>query len=171
MTRTMVGVFHHQDDAVKVVEALKVLGYRPEDISVIVKDRNEIKEIEHRTGTKLTEGLATGAATGGLLGGLTGLLLGLGMLTIPGIGPILAAGPIATTLGGAAIGAGALGIVGALVGMGIPESHAQRYENHVKNGDILVLVNTAERQAEQVLQTFRDHGTLNPDDYSNLKHR
>jgi hypothetical protein len=122
MTRTMVGVFHDRDDAVKVVEALRVLGYRPDDISVVVKDRHELKHIEEKSGTRLGEGLATGALTGGFLGGLTGLLVDIGLLSIPGIGPVLAAGPIATTLGGAAIGAGALGLVGALLGMGIPVS-------------------------------------------------
>ncbi|MFT9850550.1 general stress protein [Aneurinibacillus sp. REN35] len=166
MARTLVGVFHTRDNATKVVEALKVMGYRPEDISVIVKDRSEIRSIEKAAGTKVNEGLATGAVTGGMLGGLTGLLVGIGALTIPGIGPIVAAGPIATTLGGAALGASALGLMGALIGMGIPENEARDYEKHVKNGDILVLVNAHDQQARQIMQTFRDHGTLNENYYN-----
>lgn len=165
MARTLVGVFHTRDDATKVVEALKVMGYQPEDISVIVKDRSEIRSIEKAAGTKVNEGLATGAVTGGMLGGLTGLLVGIGALTIPGIGPIVAAGPIATTLGGAALGASALGLMGALIGMGIPEHEARDYERHVKNGDILVLVNAHDQQVPQIMQTFRDHGTLNENYY------
>lgn len=136
----IVGVYDTEAEAIRAVEDLKAKGYRAEDISVIGKNRKDIETITDETGTKAGEGAAAGAATGGAIGGLAGLLAGVGALAIPGIGPILAAGPIAATLTGAAVGAGTGGLAGALIGMGIPEDEADRYDSYVKEGKILVLV-------------------------------
>ncbi|ULT54462.1 general stress protein [Neobacillus drentensis] len=140
----LVGVYDTENEAIQAVEDLKRQGYAPEDISVIGKNKDEVNGINDATGTKTEEGLAAGAATGGVLGGLVGLLAGVGALAIPGVGPILAAGPIAATLTGAAVGAGAGGLAGALIGMGIPEEEADRYEGYVKEGKILVVVKRRE---------------------------
>ncbi len=140
MDKRVVGVFDSGDEAVQAIDDLKAQGYDRDAISVVARDRDEIDDIYDETGTKTEEGLATGAATGGVLGGLAGFLAGVGALAIPGVGPILAAGPIAATLTGAAVGAGAGGLAGALIGMGIPEDEAGRYETDVKAGKILVLV-------------------------------
>ncbi|MCQ6279301.1 general stress protein [Bacillus sp. EB600] len=136
----LVGVYDTENEAIQAVEDLKRQGYASEDISVIGKNKDEVNGINEATGMKTEEGLAAGAATGGALGGLLGLLAGVGALAIPGIGPLLAAGPIAATLTGAAVGAGAGGLAGALIGMGIPEEEADRYEGYVKEGKILVVV-------------------------------
>lgn len=136
----LVGIYDTENEAIQSVEDLKRQGYSTEDISVIGKNEDEVNKINDATGTKTEEGLAAGAATGGALGGLVGLLAGVGALAIPGIGPLVAAGPIATTLTGAAVGAGAGGLAGALIGMGIPEEEAERYEGYVKEGKILVVV-------------------------------
>ncbi|PLR76880.1 hypothetical protein CU633_13315 [Bacillus sp. V3-13] len=136
----IVGVYDTHEEAIRAVEDLKMQGYRSEEISVIGRNDDEVDEVTEATGTKADEGLAAGAATGGALGGLAGLLAGVGALAIPGVGPIIAAGPIAATLTGAAVGAGAGGLTGALIGMGIPEDEAGRYESEVKAGKILVLV-------------------------------
>ncbi|MBG9448161.1 hypothetical protein ABE67_02005 [Cytobacillus firmus] len=144
----VVGAYDTEQEAIQAVEKLRAEGYRPEDISVISKNKDDVDAVTEETGTKTEEGLAAGAATGGVLGGLTGLLAGVGALAIPGIGPIVAAGPIAATLTGAAVGAGAGGIAGALIGMGIPEEEAHRYEADVKSGKILVLVDPDTRSAD-----------------------
>ncbi|RHW41494.1 hypothetical protein D1B31_07160 [Neobacillus notoginsengisoli] len=146
MDKRIVGVYDNGDEAVRAIEDLKAQGYDRDAISVVARDRDDIDEIHEETDTKAEEGLATGAATGGVLGGLAGFLAGVGALAIPGVGPILAAGPIAATLTGAAVGAGAGGLAGALIGMGIPEDEANRYESDVKAGKILVLVDEDENR-------------------------
>lgn len=88
-------------------------------------------------------------------------MAGVGALAIPGIGPIVAAGPIAATIGGAVVGAGAGGLVGALVGMGIPEDEAKQYEEYLNQGEILVLVDADAERERNVYETFRTNNALN----------
>lgn len=166
MTNKIVGVFASEQDATNAIQDLKGMGYGADEISVIGKNKDEMNTIHEHTGTKAPEGAATGAATGGVLGGLAGLLAGLGLLAIPGVGPILAAGPIAATLTGAAVGAGTGGLVGALVGLGIPEEEAKEYNSDVKSGRILVMVDADETQESQVYTLFRNHHTLNGSYYN-----
>ncbi|TJY41281.1 low temperature-induced protein [Cohnella pontilimi] len=164
-SKKIVGVFDSEMEARNAIEGLKRQGYRSDEISVIGKDKDDMKEIKEATGTKAPEGAATGAATGGVAGGVTGLLAGLGLLAIPGVGPILAAGPIAAALTGAAVGAGAGGIVGGLVGMGIPEDEAKRYNEYVEQGKILVMVDSDAEREHGVYDNFRTYNSLNADTY------
>jgi hypothetical protein len=83
---------------------------------------------------------ASGVSVGGAVGGTLGLLAGIGALAIPGVGPLIAAGPIMAALAGLGVGGAVGDIVGALVGMGIPEYEAKRYEGRVKGGGILLSV-------------------------------
>lgn len=136
----VVGSYRSEKEAIEAIEDLKRRGHRTEDISVLGKDEEETKNVAEETGTHAGEGAATGAVTGGALGGLGGVLAGIGALAIPGIGPIVAAGPIVAGLTGAAAGAGIGGLAGALIGMGIPEEEAKDYENRFNEGEILVLV-------------------------------
>src|SRR6185436_19159437 len=92
--------------------------------------------------TKAPEGAATGAGTGAAVGGALGWLAGIGALAIPGLGPLIAAGPIMAALSGAAVGGTLGGITGALIGMGIPEFEAKRFEGKIKGGSALVSVHT-----------------------------
>jgi uncharacterized membrane protein len=92
-------------------------------------------------------------------------LAGIGLLAIPGIGPILAAGPIVATLTGAAVGAGAGGLVGALIGLGIPEIEAKQYDSYINDGRILVLVDSDSERKGYVYNTFRNNNSLNSDYY------
>lgn len=106
--------------------------------------------------TKAPEGAVTGAVAGGLLGGSLGLLAGIGALAIPGLGPFIAAGPLMAALGGSGVG-GSLGLlIGGLVGMGIPEYEAKRYETGLKAGKVLICVqvNTGEEvtQVEKIMK-------------------
>ncbi|MDQ1146150.1 putative membrane protein [Bacillus sp. SORGH_AS 510] len=153
----LVGVYETEQEAIKAVEDLKRQGYATEDISVIGANNDTVNEINDATGTKTEDDLLAGAATGGAIGGLVGLLAGVGALAIPGIGPFVAAGPIAATLSGAALGAGVGGLAGALVGMGFEEDDADRYEGYVKEGKILVLVDRREtRVGDEHFDTLED---------------
>jgi hypothetical protein len=134
------GIYHTRDAAEEAVDALRRAHFRNTDISALFPDNTGTKDFAHEKNTKAPEGATTGAASGAVAGGVLGWLAGIGLLAIPGIGPFIAAGPIVTALAGA----GALGtfggIVGALVGMGIPEYEAKRFEGRVKNGGILLSV-------------------------------
>ena len=100
------------------------------------------KDFAHEKNTKAPEGTATGASTGAIVGGTLGWLAGIGALAIPGVGPLIAAGPIVAALTGVGVGGAIGGITGALVGMGIPEYEAKRYEGRVKEGGILLSVHS-----------------------------
>ncbi|MDQ0194048.1 YsnF/AvaK domain-containing protein [Paenibacillus wynnii] len=167
MNKKIVGVFHTEHEASQAIEELKQHGFQADDISVIARNKKDINTINEETGTKGTGGLASGAATGGFLGGLTGLLVGIGALAIPGIGPIIAAGPIAATLAGAAVGAGTGGLVGGLIGLGIPEEHAASYDKHVEEGRILVMVDADTSKADDIYSVFRRNNSANSDHYTN----
>jgi hypothetical protein len=134
------GVFHDRDKVRETVEALKREGFRDQDISVVFPDRDESKNFAVEHNTKAPEGATAGGVTGVVAGGVLGWLAGVGMIAIPGIGPLLAAGPIVAALAGAGAVGVAGGLVGALVGMGVPELEAKRYESEVKAGRILVAV-------------------------------
>ncbi|MBE2978583.1 general stress protein [Priestia megaterium] len=138
--KRVVGVYKSEQEAIAAVEDLKTQGYATRDISIMGRDSREVDTVTEETDTEVVDGITTGALTGGALGGLTGLLAGAGALAIPGIGPIVAAGPIAAVLTGAVTGAGVGGLTGALVGIGIPKEEAEYYSNSVKEGKILVLV-------------------------------
>ncbi|MGE7610837.1 general stress protein [Paenibacillus sp. NPDC101420] len=167
MTKKIVGIFDTEQEATRAIEGLHNQGFSNDEISVITRDRDELRHISDDTGTKAPEGVATGAATGGVLGGVTGLLAGIGALAIPGIGPILAAGPIVATLTGVAVGAGAGGLVGGLIGLGIPEDEAKEYEGYVDSGKILVLVEDNGR-GYQAHDVFRDNRSLNAQRYEGV---
>ncbi|ANE48151.1 low temperature-induced protein [Paenibacillus swuensis] len=167
MRKHIVGAFSTRDEAISAIEDLKRLGYNSDDISVVSRNQDHLETITEETGSRVPEGMATGAATGGVIGGVAGLLAGIGLLAIPGVGPILAAGPIAATLTGAAVGAGAGTLVGGLIGLGIPEDEAERYNEYVDNDKLLVLVDVEPERQAGVYDIFRTHGALNADTYNN----
>ena len=103
---------------------------------------------------------ATGVATGGLIGAVGGLLVALQALALPGLGPIVAAGPLAATLGGAAIGAATGGLIGALVDAGVPAEYARTYATHVERGHALVTVRTGPTMAPLVRDILAHAGAV-----------
>jgi len=129
-----------ETQACRIVDDLKTNGFSDNDVSVLLSDRQGTRDFALQKNTKAPEGAATGVATGGLLGGALGWLAGIGAIAIPGIGPLIAAGPIMAALSGAALGAAAGGLTGALIGMGIPEYEAKRYEGKIRGGAILISV-------------------------------
>lgn len=133
--------------AATVCNLLKSAGFSNSDISVLMANKSGTKDFAVDNSTKVPEGAATGAGTGAVLGGGLGWLAGIGALAIPGVGPLIAAGPIMAALTGAAIGGTVGGLTGALIGMGIPEYEAKRYESKVKSGNALISVHS-ENSAE-----------------------
>ena len=134
------GLYQTQDDVEYAVDALRAEGFRNTDVSVLFPENKGTKDFAVEKNTKVPEGTATGAATGGAIGGILGWLAGIGTLAIPGVGPLIAAGPIVAALTGVGVGGALGGIAGALVGMGIPEYEAKRYEGRIKSGGILLSV-------------------------------
>jgi hypothetical protein len=134
----------------EIVNDLKAASFSNNDISALFADKDSSHDFAHEKHTKAPEGTVTGASTGGVIGGTLGWIAGIGALAIPGIGPFIAAGPIMAALGGAAIGATVGGIAGGLIGMGIPELEAKRYEGKLKEGNILISVHT--ENSEEISQ-------------------
>lgn len=131
-----------ESQANQIVDNLTNAGFSSSDISVLFPNKGNTSDFSHDKNTKAPEAAMTGAATGGVLGGTLGLLVGIGALAIPGVGPLIAAGPLLAALSGAAAGAAVGGIAGGLIGLGIPEDTAKSYENRIAEGNILVSVVT-----------------------------
>jgi hypothetical protein len=134
------GIYKTPATAEAAVDHLLALGFLNESISVLLPDDESTRAFAHEKNTKAPEGTTTGVTTGGVIGGTLGLLAGIGALAIPGIGPLIAAGPIVAALAGVGAGGVVGGVVGALVGMGIPEYEAKRFEGAVKDGGTLLSV-------------------------------
>jgi uncharacterized membrane protein len=146
MSKTVISTFPNKEAAERAVNTLRQQGYDKE-ISVIAKDNEKQNNNEPDT-------LTDGTSTGGVLGGLAGLAVGAGALAIPGVGPIIAAGPIAGLLSGAAAG----GIAGGLVDYGIPKERSEYYEDKVKQGHALVSVQAAPDKTQNAADVLRREG-------------
>jgi hypothetical protein len=134
------GIYPDQLTAEDAVESLKDTGFRSTDISVLFPDNQGTKDFAHEKHTKAPEGAVAGGSSGAVIGGALGWLAGIGALAIPGVGPFIAAGPIMGMLGGIGIGGTIGGVTGALIGLGIPEYEAKRYEGRIRRGGILLSV-------------------------------
>lgn len=161
MNKKVFGVYQTTQDAQRAVEDLLNMGYTSEEISVISRNQDRIEGIEG-VETATETGLKGGAATGAAIGGLGGLLASLGLLAIPGIGPILAAGPIAATLAGAVTGGtvgGTIGVIGgALIDAGVSEEDARYLDERFQAGDIIVTVDSDDDRYRDV-STRLGHGS------------
>ncbi len=150
------GIYRSRLDVEQAVDVLRAEGFRSTDISVLFPENEGTKDFAHEKATKAPEGTATGAGTGAVIGGTLGWLAGIGALAIPGVGPLIAAGPIVAALTGVGVGGAIGGISGALIGMGIPEYEAKRYEGRVKEGGILLSVHSDNsdwtRKAKDILE-------------------
>jgi len=166
-TNTCLGLFSDSKEADAAVDELKAASFRSEDISIVM--REEGKEVMKKSqGGEVARDAVAGATTGGAIGGIAGLIIGIAAITIPGIGGLIATGPLAvalglvqlggTTLAGAVTGAAAGGIIGGLVGLGVPKEKAEMYEEAVKKGQILLAVAVTPENKEKVSEIFRNHG-------------
>jgi len=157
MTTTLVALYDDVRTAHRVVSELTSRGFNRNDISIVARDVDEeYASYVDRDYDKTSEA-AEGAGIGAVIGGIGGLLVGLGALAIPGIGPIVAAGPIVAGLTGAGIGAVAGGIVGALVDMGLPEEEAHRYAEGVRRGGTLVAAQVPDNRVDDVIEIMESY--------------
>ncbi len=145
-------------------------------VSILAKDteRNEQiagTQVRDTDDNEAQEGAGIGAVTGTVLGGVGGFLVGLGSLVVPGAGPFLAAGTLATTLAGAGIGAAAGGIIGSLTGLGIPEEEARGYSDRVSRGDYLVMIEGFGDEIERAGSILKNRGVRDWRIYDILKNR
>ena len=131
------GIYPSEAAAESAVDRIVAAGFSNSDVSVLMADASSTKDFAHDKATKAPEGTATGVTAGGLVGGTLGLLAGIGALAIPGVGPLIAAGPIMGALAGLGVGGAVGGLLGALVGLGIPESNAAAYEEALKKGGVV----------------------------------
>jgi hypothetical protein len=150
------GIYTTRNGAEQAADALVSAGFSSGDISVLLPENLGTREIGTEKATKAPEGATAGASTGVVLGGALGLLAGIGALAIPGVGPLIAAGPIMATLAGMGAGGTVGGLTGALVGAGIPEFEAKRYEGIIQKGGILLSVHASTSEevtrAKQILK-------------------
>jgi len=159
MAKTIVGLFDDFIDAQWAVQELANKGFARDNISLAANDATG----EYAKSTAASaewSGTATGATTGAAVGGVGGLLLGLGALAIPGIGPIIAAGPLVAALTGAGIGAMAGGMIGALTDVGVPEEEAGYYAEGVRRGGTLVTINAEDTRVDQAIDILENHNAV-----------
>lgn len=142
-----------------IVDSLRAAGFANTDISLLGPDQEGVRDMGHEKHTKAPEGASAGAGTGAIIGGAVGWLAGIGALAIPGLGPLIAAGPIMAALSGAAVGAGVGGVTGGLIGLGIPEYEAKQYADKLNDGNILLSVHTEDgEQAKCAEEIFKSEG-------------
>lgn len=166
--RTVVGLFQNRLEAEDAIRDLKSAGFTNEQIGVATRDQSEqgedrtkageseeeLGQVVEDTASGMAEGAAVGALTGGVVGGLVGLI---GSLLVPGLGPVVVGGVLASTLMGMGIGAATGGLIGALVGMGVPEEEARYFDAGFRQGGTLVTVNAGDATPD-ALAIFQRHG-------------
>ncbi len=146
---TLVGLFDTRERAQRAAAALREAGFNANDISVVMKHRTDAADVAAGAGLNDVSAAGAGAVGGTVFGGAAGLALGLGLLTIPGLGPLLAAGPIVAAITGAGVGAAAGGLLGALTDLGVPAEDAPHYQEGIDRGGVLVTVKPPDgREAE-----------------------
>ncbi|MGO4502710.1 MULTISPECIES: hypothetical protein [unclassified Dyella] len=138
------------EQAEVILLELKQAGFTNNDISALLPDRRGTKDFAHEHNTKAPEGATAGGIAGMGVGAALGWLAGVGALAIPGVGPFIAAGPIMAALSGAAVGTATGGVVGSLVGLGMPEFEAKRYDAKIREGNILISVHTESGKQKDV---------------------
>lgn len=140
------GIFADRRSVERAILALERKGFSPADISVLMGEGAADGEggLATENATKAPEGAVVGASTGAAIIGTFGWLAGMGALAIPGLGPLLAAGPLMAALAGVGVGGAIGGLAGALIGLGIPEYEAHRYEGVIRRGGILVSVHAVD---------------------------
>jgi len=162
---TVIGVFDSHDAAERCVRQMRAKGFTDNEISLVAKGqggqggqgRARGRGQDMETGGEMGgQNIADGAAWGGALGAAGGMLAGAGMLAIPGVGPILAAGPLAATLSGAAAG----GLAGGLLDMGVTEEQGRQYENELRQGRVLAVVEASDQRADDAARLMEESNAL-----------
>jgi len=164
MTQTVTTLYDTYDAAVSAVNDLEASGIPHADISLVSNNVDHRYDKDHPTSAAADAG--TGAGIGAAVGGVGGLLTGLGLLAIPGVGPVVAAGWLIATAvgaaGGAVVGGAAGGIVGSLTGAGVPEDDANFYAEGIRRGGTLVSVRVDDFRAPMVREILQRHNWVEP---------
>jgi uncharacterized membrane protein len=156
-------VFDSVQDAQEAVRDMEMEGISRNDISIVAN--KNATGYENMEASDKTSNVVADAGIGAAIGGVGGLLLSAaGLITVPVIGPILAAGPIAAALTGAGIGAAAGGLIGALTESGIPEEDAKNYAEGVRRGDVLVTAKADGARADRASEIMDNHGAVDVND-------
>jgi len=159
--KTVVGTYDNIQTAYAVANDLITAGYSRNDISVVANDAQKAyAPYVDTTYVDNNDDVAKGAGIGAAIGGLGGLLIGLGALTIPGVGPVIAAGPLLAALTGAGVGAVTGGIVGALVDLGIPDEEANLYSEGLRRGNVLVIAQVPDPSVSAVTRIMERPGLI-----------
>jgi hypothetical protein len=144
---TITRLYGNHQDAVQAINALKAAGIAEDDISLIAGHDPDAAPADPDV-TRTAEEARSGEAIGAAIGGGAGLLAGLGVIAVPGIGLLVAAGWLVSAVTGAIAGAAAGSLAGALIGAGTPEEQAHRHVEDLKRGAVLISVRaTAEQTA------------------------
>ncbi|MCE4226097.1 hypothetical protein HCU64_20300 [Methylobacterium sp. C25] len=169
-SRAITALFDDYEEAAKAVDRIEAAGVPHGDISIVASNESErhrgrlppATASSHRDGDA-AEGAGAGATVGTVLGGGAGLLAGLGMLAIPGVGPVVAAGWLVAAVTGAGVGAAAGGLLGALTGAGLSQSDAETYAEGVRRGGTLVTVRADDERADRVTSLLQKSGSIDLD--------
>jgi len=162
MAKTIVGLFDTFPEAQGAVQDLVNKGFPRDNISIAANNATG-EYTQSSASSEEWSGTATGAAAGATIGGIGGLLVGLGTLAIPGVGPIVAAGPLIAALTGAGVGAVAGGLIGALTDIGVPEEEAGYYAEGVRRGGTLVTVNAEDNMVDRAVDILENHNAVDVD--------
>jgi len=162
INKSVFGVYLSRNHVGTVVNALRDAGFARSHVSVLLPENLGSKELVAEKETQAPNVAAVSAGSCAALGGVLGWLVGIGALVIPGIGPVVAAGPIVGTLAGLGVGGALGGFVGALVGVGIPEHQATKYEGRLSEGGILIAVHC--EKAEEIERAKLILATTGADD-------
>lgn len=162
MEKKIIGYFKDSNQAGQAANELKAKGFN--EISLLGNEKGGVEGSDDgdNKGLGLGQNISNGTMTGGAIGGLVGIGLGTGVLgalgtaalLIPGVGPIVAMGPLAAALGGAVTG----GVAGALIDYGIPKEHSDYYETKIKEGNSVMVLKTDEQKADEVARIMRNYG-------------
>jgi hypothetical protein len=163
-TRTLTALYDRYDDAVAAVTKLEAAGVPHTDISLVSNKSDTATDGDGHAAEHAPTGAGAGATIGTVLGGGAGLLAGLGLMAIPGVGPVVAAGWLVATLTGAGIGAAAGGLAGSLAGAGVSERDAHVYSEGVRRGGSLLTVRTDEARSSAVERILEEHGAIDMDE-------
>jgi hypothetical protein len=151
-----IGLFSTREAASAAIAALRERGFAGGGVSVLMPAPDEQAAAAAGAG-RAPEQVGVSAALGGMVGAFAGWLVGLAALSVPGLGPFLAAGTFATAMAGAGLGVGVGALVGALADMGVPPDQAEWFEREVRAGNTLVSVRAGARRAE-ALEVLNRHG-------------
>lgn len=154
--QTRTWLFDTHASALAAVRDLEAAGFTQDEVSILGEPGTTVV-----AGEKTESNAGVGASIGGVVGGGAGLLAGLGIMAIPGIGPLVAAGWLAATLAGAGAGAATGGIIGSLTRSGVDEQEAHVYAEGVSRGGTIVTVRSDDARMSRAADILMAHGPVN----------